>query len=147
MGETKILKVESCIFCQIVDKKIPSKKIFEDEHNLAFLDIYPISKGHTIVITKNHYLNIEDIPENELAELIKVVKKLSTLIHNRLNIEGYNILQNNFEAAGQVINHFHVHIIPRKKADEKFKLKIPRDQASEEQLTEISNLLKIWEKS
>ena len=140
---TKILKVENCIFCQIVDKKIPSKKIYEDKNNLAFLDVYPISKGHTIVITKNHYQNIEAIPEDKLGELFKIVKKLATLIHERLNIDGYNILQSNFEAAGQVINHFHVHIIPRKKTDGKFKLKIPRIETPEEQLTEISNLLKI----
>ena len=131
-----------CIFCMIVKKKIPSKILFENEKNLAFLDIYPIYKGHTIVIPKKHYQNLEDIPENDLTEIVKVVKDLAILIHNKLEIDGYNILQNNFEAAGQVIKHFHIHIIPRSKNDGRFKLQIPREQASEEELNKILNLLK-----
>ncbi|MFW9899038.1 MAG: HIT family protein [Candidatus Thorarchaeota archaeon] len=136
------MNVEDCIFCKIVKKEIPSKIVFENEKNLAFLDIFPINDGHTVVIPKNHYNNIEDIPEDELTELFKVIKNLAILIHKQLKIEGYNILQNNFEAAGQIIMHFHVHIIPRKKTDEKFELKIPRNQASEEDLNKMLNLLK-----
>ena len=131
-----------CIFCQVVKKKIPSKILFENEKILAFLDIYPIFKGHTIVIPKNHFQNIEDIPENELIEIFKIVKNLAVLIHKKLEIDGYNILQNNFEAAGQIIQHFHVHIIPRSKDDGRFKLKIPREQASDEELNKILNCLK-----
>ncbi|MFX1258999.1 MAG: HIT family protein [Promethearchaeota archaeon] len=137
------MNIKDCIFCQIVKKRIPSKIIFENERFLAFLDIFPISKGHTIVIPKNHHKNIEDIPEEELSGLFKIVKKLATLIHKQIKIDGYNILQNNFKAAGQVINHFHVHIIPRNETDQKFKLKIPRNQASEEELNDILKLLKI----
>ena len=131
-----------CIFCQIIEKKIPSKVLYEDENNLAFLDIFPIFKGHTIVIPKTHYHNLEEIPERELAETYKVVKKLATSIHEKLKIEGYNILQNNFEAAGQVIQHFHVHIIPRSKNDGRFQLKIPREQSSEEELNKILKILR-----
>ncbi len=134
------MKKRDCLFCQIVEKSIPSNIVFENERNLAFLDIFPISKGHTIIVPKSHYQNIEDIPDKELAEIFKIVKKLSILIHKRLKIDGYNILQNNFESAGQVINHFHVHIIPRNKNDHRFKLKIPRNQATEE---ELSNTLMI----
>ena len=136
------MNVEDCIFCKIVKKEIPSKILYENEKNLAFLDIFPINDGHTIVIPKNHYQNIEDAPEGEIVELFKIVKNLAIMIHNKLKIEGYNILQNNFEAAGQVIKHLHVHIIPRNKTDEKFKLKIPRNQASEKKLDTILNLLK-----
>ena len=131
-----------CIFCQIVEKKIPSKVLYEDEKNLAFLDIFPIFKGHTIVIPKQHYPNLEEIPEDELIETYRVVKELATLIHHKLNIDGYNILQNNFEAAGQVIQHFHVHIIPRSKNDGRFNIKIPREQANDKDLTNILNLLR-----
>jgi histidine triad (HIT) family protein len=131
-----------CIFCQIVEKKIPSKVLYEDENNLAFLDIYPIFKGHTIVIPKKHYNNLEEIPERELATTYKAVKELATMIHKKLKIEGYNILQNNFEAAGQVIQHFHVHIIPRSKNDGRFQLKIPREQSSEEELNKILKILR-----
>ncbi|HEY0090357.1 MAG TPA: HIT domain-containing protein, partial [Candidatus Lokiarchaeia archaeon] len=100
-----------------------------------------INPGHTIVIPKNHYQNLEDIPENELIEIYKIVKKLAKLIHNKLNNDGYNVLQNNFEAAGQVIQHFHIHIIPRNKTDDKFKLKIPRKQSSEEELNKMQKII------
>lgn len=129
-----MLKDEDCIFCQIADKKIPSQILFENDTNLAFLDIFPISNGHTIVIPKNHYKNLEDIPSGELTDLFKVVKKLSNKIYEKLKIDGYNILQNNFSAAGQIINHFHVHIIPRRREDGKFQLLIPREQSKEEEL-------------
>ena len=87
--------------------------------------------------------NIEDIKEPDLIELYNTVKFLAIHIHKKLNIDGYNILQNNFKAAGQVINHIHVHIIPRMVNDERFKLKIPRKQADEIDLDRILNLLKI----
>ena len=128
---------EECIFCQIVKKKIPSQILFESDTNLAFLDIFPVSKGHTIVVPKNHYNNLEDIPVNELTELYETVKSLSSLIHKKLKIDGYNILQNNFRGAGEVINHFHVHIIPRSREDGKFQLLIPREQSKEDELNQI----------
>ena len=130
-----------CLFCLIKNKKSPSAIVYEDENTIAFLDIFPVSEGHTIVIPKNHYDNLEDIPVNELAELFKIVKKLSVLIHKKLKIEGYNILQNNFRAAGQVINHFHVHIIPRSKEDGKFQLLIPREQSKEEDLKQVLQII------
>ena len=132
-----MIKVEDCIFCQIIEKKIPSHILFENDITLAFLDIFPVSKGHTIVIPKNHYNNLEDIPVAELTELFRIVKEISGLIKKKLKIDGYNILQNNFRAAGQVINHFHVHIIPRSKEDGKFRLIIPREQSKEEELKQL----------
>lgn len=132
---------KDCIFCKITDRKIPSKIVFENDLNLAFLDISPISKGHTIVIPKNHYSNLEDTPDKELTELYKVVKSLAITIHEKLKVDGYNILQNNFRAAGQEIRHFHVHIIPRNFDDEKSQIKIPRAQASLEELNEVFNIL------
>lgn len=135
---------EECIFCQIVKKKIPSQILFESDTNLAFLDIFPVSKGHTIVVPKNHYNNLEDIPVNELTELYETVKSLSSLIHKKLKIDGYNILQNNFRAAGQVINHFHVHIIPRSREDGKFQLLIPREQSKEDELNQILKAIIDW---
>lgn len=135
------MKLKDCIFCKIANREIPSRTIFENEFILAFLDIFPISKGHTIIIPKKHYLNLEDIPDYELSEVYKTVKNLAIKIHKNLKIDGYNILQNNFIAAGQEINHFHVHIIPRNYDDKKFRIKIPQDQASEEELEEIFQIL------
>lgn len=136
------MRKKDCIFCKITDGKIPSKKIFESDLNLAFLDISPISRGHSIIIPKNHYSHLEDIPGSELGELYKVVKKLAILIHEKLKIDGYNILQNNFTAAGQVIQHFHVHIIPRNLDDKRFTIKIPRNNVSEEELNDVLSILK-----
>ncbi|MHA1239652.1 MAG: HIT family protein [Promethearchaeota archaeon] len=125
---------DDCIFCKIIAKEIPSKILYENNNTIAFLDIFPISQGHTIVIPKKHFANLETIPVNELYDVMKTVKISSNLIYKNLDIDGYNILQNNFKAAGQVINHFHIHIIPRSGADGKFKLLIPREQATEEEL-------------
>ena len=136
-----MIKDDKCIFCKIIEKSIPSKVLFENDKNLAFLDIFPVSKGHTVVIPKNHYKNLEDIPNNELSELFEIVKKVSILIHKKLKVDGYNILQNNFRAAGQVVNHFHVHIIPRSNEDGKFKLFIPKKQAKEEELNQILRII------
>ena len=136
------MKDPNCIFCKIIERELPAKIVFENDLNLALLDISPISKGHTIIIPKSHYFTLEDIPDHELTETYRVVKKISMRIHQKLQINGYNILQNNFAAAGQVINHFHVHIIPRSFDDDKFRLKIPRNQASDEELNEILIKLK-----
>lgn len=138
-----MLKDENCVFCQIVEKKIPSQILFENDRNLAFLDIFPVSKGHTIVIPKNHYYNLEDLPDTELNALFGTVKKISSLIYRKLDIDGYNILQNNFRAAGQVVNHFHVHIIPRSKGDGKFQLLIPEVQSKEEELKQVLKTIKV----
>ena len=137
-----MIKDDKCIFCKIIEKSIPSKVLFENDKNLAFLDIFPVSKGHTIVIPKNHYKNLEEIPNDALSELFEIVKKVSILIHKKLKVNGYNILQNNFRAAGQVVNHYHVHIIPRRNEDGKFKLYIPKKQAKEEELDQILRIIK-----
>ncbi len=115
--------------------------MYQNNHTIAFLDIFPISQGHTIVIPKKHYTNLETIPINELHEVMGTVKIVSNLIYKNLKIDGYNILQNNYKAAGQVINHFHIHIIPRSRADGKFKLLIPREQAKEEELNQTLKII------
>jgi histidine triad (HIT) family protein len=97
----------------------------------------PISKGHTIVIPKKHYITLEDIPDYELSEIYKTVKIIAKILYEKLGIDGYNILQNNFTAAGQVVKHFHVHIIPRNIGDDTFKVKIPRTQAADSELNEV----------
>jgi histidine triad (HIT) family protein len=136
------LNVQDCIFCKITRQEIPSKVVYENSLNLAFLDISPISTGHTIVIPKNHYSTLEDIPDHELTELYKVVKKTAMMLHEKLQFDGYNILQNNFTAAGQIVKHFHVHIIPRNFDDDKFRLKIPRTQAAEANLNDVLKKIK-----
>ena len=137
-----MLSNDDCIFCKIIAKKIPSKILYQNNDTIAFLDIFPISQGHTIVIPKKHYTNLETIPINEFHEVMETVKIVSNLIYKNLNIDGYNILQNNYKAAGQEINHFHIHIIPRNSADGKFKLLIPREQSTEEELNQTLKIIR-----
>jgi histidine triad (HIT) family protein len=106
---------ESCTFCKIVRKEAPASIVYEDEEVIAFMSIRPINVGHTLVVPKKHYENIYEISEEETAYLYKVVKKLSHAVKQAVDAEGIRIVQNNGEAAGQVIFHMHVHIIPMNK--------------------------------
>ncbi|MFH1448283.1 MAG: HIT family protein [Candidatus Micrarchaeota archaeon] len=106
-----------CIFCKIVSKEIPSSVVYEDETALAFLDINPLSKGHTLVIPKKHYGSIHEASEEDMAELAKAVKKVAGAIKKTTGSDGINIIQNNGKAAEQLVPHMHFHIIPRFKDD------------------------------
>jgi histidine triad (HIT) family protein len=106
---------ESCIFCKIVKKEAPASIAYEDEKVIAFMSVPPINIGHTLVIPKKHYENIYEIPEEEVAYLYKIVKKLSHAVQKAVNAEGIRLIQNNGATAGQVIFHLHVHIIPMNK--------------------------------
>jgi histidine triad (HIT) family protein len=103
---------ESCTFCKIARKEASASIAYEDEDVIAFMSIHPINVGHTLVVPKKHYENIYEIPEEEVAHLYKVVKKLAYAVKKAVDAEGIRIVQNNGEAAGQVIFHMHVHIIP-----------------------------------
>lgn len=102
-----------CIFCQIIAGEIPAEKIYEDENTLAFLDISPNNPGHTLVLPKKHFENLFDIDENTLSQLMAVVKKISLAVKTAVQAEGINIGINNGSAAGQVVPHLHIHVIPR----------------------------------
>jgi histidine triad (HIT) family protein len=112
--------MDSCIFCKIVEGEIPSYKVYEDDSVLAFLDIAPVNIGHTLVIPKEHFENILETPEDLIADMMKVVKKVSHGI-DALGSDGININMNNRAAAGQVIFHSHIHVIPRY-ADDGFQM-------------------------
>jgi len=106
-----------CIFCKIVRGELPSYKVYEDEHTMAFLDINPVNAGHTLVVPKNHSTNIFDIAPEDWAAVSETVRKLSGPIEKAVVADGVNIAMNNREHAGQVVGHPHVHIIPRHKSD------------------------------
>jgi len=109
--------MENCIFCKIVAGEIPAEKIYEDNETFAFLDIHPVNPGHTLVIPKHHSFNILDIPPEDWAAVAKTVHKLAKPIHDALGADGINLHMNNREHAGQVVDHPHVHLIPRFKGD------------------------------
>ena len=111
------MSAEDCIFCKIVAGQIPCKKIFEDEDVLAFLDIGPVSDGHTLVIPKAHYEKLHECPHEVLTGLIKCLPKIAGAVTGAMEVEAYNILCNNGRAAGQLVGHVHFHIIPRKGGD------------------------------
>ena len=106
-----------CIFCAIAAGEIPCFKIYEDDLTLAYLDINPFSEGHALVIPKIHAADISEIDEDALAALILRVKKVASHLKEALPCDGFNILQNNGEAAGQTVRHIHFHIVPRRKGD------------------------------
>jgi len=106
-----------CLFCKIAEGEIPSEIIYEDDYTLAFLDINPINPGHTLVIPKKHFKNIADISYEAFASVMKTVKRLTPIIQKELGADGINVGINNGSAAGQMIFHSHVHIIPRSVGD------------------------------
>lgn len=106
-----------CIFCKIVNGEIPAEKIFEDEKFLAFLDINPNNPGHSLLIPKKHSDNLLATPEADLAELIGRVPKLARAIGQALDYTAYNFIVNNGHEAGQMVDHLHLHIIPRRAGD------------------------------
>ncbi len=105
--------MKDCIFCKIINKQLPSYQLYEDELFSVILDINPMSKGHCLVITKQHSTNLEDLPSDESAKVLDVAKKIMKSIKQTFNPAGFNILQNNGSAAGQIVMHYHLHIIPR----------------------------------
>jgi histidine triad (HIT) family protein len=106
-----------CVFCKIVKGEIPAIKILEDELNLAFLDIKPRSPGHTLAIPKKHYEKLEDIPEEEVKELMGFIHKLIKVIPKAVDAQGFNLGINNGRVAGQEVMHVHFNIIPRFEGD------------------------------
>jgi histidine triad (HIT) family protein len=104
---------ESCIFCKIVQKQAPASIIYENDTILVFLDIRPLNMGHTLIIPKDHYIDIFDIPENELSQIHKAAKPVSIAIKKATEADGISIIQQNGKAAGQDIFHIHVHVVPR----------------------------------
>ncbi|MDD5086257.1 MAG: HIT family protein [Candidatus Nanoarchaeia archaeon] len=105
--------MDECIFCKIIKSEIPCNKIYEDEKFFAFLDIAPVNKGHTLVIPKKHYKNLLDMPEEEIKGYMEAVKKVSDAVMKGVDADGISISISNEKAAGQVVMHAHIHVIPR----------------------------------
>ena len=111
------MKDNNCIFCKIANGEIPSGTIEENEMFRVVLDVGPATKGHALILPKEHYRNLLDLPEEVAAEAMKLAKKIALKMKDRLGCDGVNIVQNNEEAAGQTVFHFHLHVIPRYKED------------------------------
>lgn len=128
-----MVSTEECLFCKIVRNEVPSKKIYEDENVVAFLDINPAAEGHALVIPRKHAENVFTISEEDLANVCSVTKEIASRIKSRMNASGVNILQNNGRSAGQIVDHYHAHIVPRYD-DDSVMIKFPRNVAAAEHL-------------
>jgi len=104
---------KDCLFCKIIKGKIPCAKVYEDKDFLAFLDINPIAKGHTLIIPKKHFINLLDTDDKYLKKMLPVIKKIMLSHKERLNCNGFNILNANEKAGQQSVFHLHIHIVPR----------------------------------
>ena len=108
---------EQCIFCKIITGQIPSTKIYEDQTVLAFLDVNPVSDGHTLVVPKEHFEKLHDCPEELLTRATAPLGKIAKAVCDATDAEDYNVLCNNGKSAGQLVGHLHFHIIPRRGND------------------------------
>ena len=111
------MRQDNCIFCKIAAGDIPSATIYEDNDFRVILDIEPASKGHALILPKEHYANLYELSDDLVAKALIVAKKVITKMTSILGCDGYNVVQNNGEAAGQTVFHFHIHLIPRYKDD------------------------------
>lgn len=111
------MKKDDCIFCKIANGEIPSKTLYEDDQFRVILDLGPATKGHALILPKEHAANLYELPDETAAAVIKLAKKMALIMKEKLCCDGLNLVQNNGEAAGQTVSHFHLHLIPRYKED------------------------------
>ncbi|MGN6347154.1 MAG: HIT family protein [Candidatus Nitrosocosmicus sp.] len=104
---------DKCIFCKIINKSIPNATIYENEKFIAFLDKYPINYGHSLIVPKNHFNTILDMPTDLVCEMYSLVPQIAKAIITSIDGNGFNVSQNNGRSANQIIPHVHVHIVPR----------------------------------
>lgn len=110
----------NCIFCKLANGDIPTNIIYEDEMFTVIMDAAPASKGHALILPKEHYANIYELPEDVAAAVFALAKKLAPKMTEALGADGLNVVQNNGEVAGQTVFHFHMHLIPRYKDGDDF---------------------------
>ena len=132
---------ENCIFCKIANGEIPSKTLYEDEQFRVILDLGPATKGHALILPKSHYKNLYELPDATAADVMKLAKKMAAQMTEKLGCDGFNLVQNNNEVAGQTVFHFHVHIIPRYENGPAMVTWEP-GKAEPEDLEKISSMLK-----
>lgn len=135
----------ACIFCKIIEGTIPSVKVYEDEHVLAFMDIVPVTKGHVLLIPKTHRENIYDLTAEEAAQLFSVVPKIANALKDEFKPAGMNLLQNNGAYAGQAVFHSHLHFIPRYDETDGFQLTVEtkESETNMERIQEIAAAIRV----
>ena len=122
------MKDDNCIFCKLANKDILTMSVYEDEDFNVIFDANPATEGHCLILPKEHYKNIFEIDEEVQAKAYKLAKKLAPVLVEVFGADGINVLQNNNEAAGQTVFHYHIHLIPRYKGDKSMVVWVPGKQ-------------------
>lgn len=107
------MRKDDCIFCKIANGEIPSKTLYEDEQFRVILDLGPATRGHALILPKDHAANLYELSDDTAANVLVLAKNMVTKMTQKLGCDGFNLVQNNGEVAGQTVNHFHMHLIPR----------------------------------
>lgn len=126
------MKDNNCIFCKLANGEIPTRSIYEDNDFNVILDMSPATKGHALILPKDHYKNLYELPEDTAAKAMVLAKKMAITMTEKLHCDGFNIVQNNNEVAGQTVFHFHMHLIPRYQDDAQEILWNPTSPSAEE---------------
>ncbi len=134
------MREDNCIFCKIANGDIPSKMLYEDEEFKVILDLGPATKGHALILPKNHYHDLYDLPDETAEKVMLLAKKMAMHMTEKLKCDGFNLVQNNGEAAGQTVFHFHLHLIPRYEEDGQT-LGWKSLELSQEELEKIKNTI------
>ena len=132
------MKQDGCIFWKVANGEIRSKTIYEDQEFRVMLDLGPATRGHALILPKEHYANLYELPEETAAKVMVLAKKMAAQMTKNLSCDGFNIVQNNGETAGQTVMHYHLHLIPRYQNDGQNILWKPTE-VSQEELEEIKN--------
>lgn len=136
------MKDDNCIFCKLANKDIPTNIIYEDDRFTVILDASPATKGHALILPKNHAANIYELPDEDASSVFVLAKKLATKMTKILHCDGFNIVQNNGEVAGQTVFHFHMHLIPRYDG-EKTIIDWDHKEFSDDEMKAICNEMKL----
>ncbi len=134
------MRDENCIFCKIANGEIPSRTLYEDNDFRVILDLGPATKGHALILPKEHYKNLYEISDDTAAKVLPLAKKMAQKMTDKLGCDGFNLIQNNNEVAGQSVFHFHMHLIPRYNDDGQ-NLVMKANKMSDEELDEILNTI------
>ena len=134
------MRDDNCIFCKLANGVFPTNSIYEDEDFNVILDLGPATKGHALILPKEHYKNLYEIPDETAAKAMKLAKKMAIHMTDKLGADGFNLLQNNNEIAGQTVYHFHMHLIPRYEDDGQ-SIKFVAGKPTAEELTAIKEML------
>lgn len=136
------MKKEDCIFCKIAAGEIPSETVYEDEYFRAILDLGPAAKGHTLILPKEHFEDVTVLEEPYMSKVLPLAAKIGAAMKKELGCDGFNLVQNNGEAAGQTVHHFHMHVIPRYASSPAVIASWEPGTASKEELAETAGAIR-----